>query len=431
MNVIIKLTNETNASRKGSRAYISTLICAVVFFVLLTLRDVHSVGINKNIFIVITGFCALTLKTNHLIYLFCFLFPLYVGLPGNYMTLILIIRLILENYRFKTSTFAISMLIAGYMFLQNLITGYTGIVPMMFIAGVILVLLLFSGKYKLDTVALVFMYSAGVAALGYIMLASTLNVYDFTELLSTSFRLGSSSVDYVAQGVMNVSVDPNFYGMFSICAISLAFPLAFQPKTKPLIRICLCLFIIVQIVVCLIGLSRTFILIFFAWIILYLVSQKNIKGTVIALIAVIVIVALVANYMPDVVEAVLDRFSDSDISTGNGRIRLITEFWNEWSSSIITFLFGIGLFNCNVHCMPLQFLFGGGLILFVLMVALFFSCKNFSRTKIPFSESLPFIVTFLMMCTVPAAGLLNYMFPLVLIGLITQNRKANDEGKII
>lgn len=420
---MIKPSNVINISEKRNESYISIIISAMAIFFLLLMRDAYSVGISKYLFLAIVCLCAVCMKTNHLIYLFCFLFPLYVGLPGNYMTLVLIIRLILETPRFKVSSLLLSIAIATYMFMQNIITEYTGIVPMMFIAGVIVILLLFTYKRELEPLSLIFMYSAGVAALGLIMLLSTLNYYGLKDLLSTSSRLGTSSVNYAGEGIMNVSVDPNFYGMFSMASISRAFPLIIKPKTKSLVKICLCLFILTQLIVCFIGLSRSFILVFAAWVVLYLLLQNNLKGKIIALIAIVATVILIIKFMPDVITAALSRFIDPDIVTGNGRIALVKKYWYEWSSNIYTLLFGVGMYNCNVHCMPLQFLFGGGLIMFCLVSALSFTYKTSKLSTRNLFDLLPFIVTFTMMCVVPAAGLLNYIFPLVFIGLSSNDMK--------
>ena len=422
-----KKSNTTiDISQKSNYSYMSIIIWGGIFFFFLLMRDAYSVGINKYIFLAMICVCAVYMKTNHLIYLFCFLFPLYVGLPGNYMTLVLIVRLGFEIHRFKVSSFMLSVAIAIYMFIQNIMTGYTGIVPMMFIAGTVLILLLFTYRQNLEALPMVLMYSAGVAALGFIMLSSTLKVYALTDLMSVSFRLGSSSVDYVDEGIMNVSVDPNFYGMFSIASISMVFPLLFQPKIKPIVKVLLSFFSLTQLIVCLIGLSRAFILVFVVWLLLYLLFQKNLKGTIIALIIISVVISLLINFMPNVIETALTRFDDSDMATGNGRIALIQEYLGEWSSSVVTMLFGVGLYKCNVHCMPLQFLFGGGLVMFILVMALFLSYKKSKLTKRKLFDYFPFIVTFAMMCTVPAAGLLNYIFPLVLIGLSMNNMEKEN-----
>jgi hypothetical protein len=55
--------------------------------------------------------------------------------------------------------------------------------------------------------------------------------------------------------------------------------------------------------------------------------------------------------------------------------------------------------------------------MFALGVLLLLSLRTNSRRKKSFAAKLPFIITFIMMCSVPALGLLNFMFPLVLVGL--------------
>lgn len=424
---MIKTNSENTVLYKEKNSNISIIIAALLIFVLLLMRDTYSIAINKYIFLFVVGLCTVCMKINNLIYLFCFLFPLYVGLPGNYLTLLLIIRLVFSVRIFNASSLMLSMAVAVCIFIQNILTGYTGIVPMILIAGVILVLMLFTcNKEILDPLPMILMYSAGVAALGLIMLLSTLQVYELIDLMSTSFRLGSSSVKYVEDEIMNVSVDPNFYGMFSIASISLAFPLILNSRTKSGVKICLIIFVLTSLIVCLIGLSRAFVLIFAVWMILYFLSQNNIKGSIVVLISIAVLVGILIKFMPNVIETVLARFEDSDMATGNGRIRLINEFFNKWSANVVTMLFGVGLFNCNVHCMPLQFLFGGGLVMFILVFALFISYRPSKTHKIKFSDLLPFIVTFMAMCTVPSATLINYFFPIVLIGLCMQNEKKLD-----
>lgn len=413
VNCMIDRNDETHVF-ENKHSYVSVIIVSVIFFVLLLMRDVYSVGINKYVFLALICICAIFMRLRGFIYLYCFLFPLYVGLPGNYMTVVLVIRMFFEVYRFKKSSFVLATGVAGYIFLQNIFNGHIGIVPMMIVINVVFVLLLFTYKTKMHIFPMIIMYSAGVASLGFIMLISTLKVYDLMDLMSTSFRLGSSNVNYVDEKIMNVSVDPNFYGLFSIASISNGFLYIFSEKTKQIEKILLIIFTLIQLIVCLIGLSRTFVVLFILWIVLYLVSQKNIRGVIIALIAIGLFVGFLFYFMPDVIEIVLARFEDSDMTTGNGRSILIQNFWKEWSKSIYTILFGVGLYSCNVHCLPLQFLFGGGVVLFSLILALCFSFAKYKGNS--FDQQLPFIVTFMFICTVPAATLLNFIFPIVLVG---------------
>lgn len=419
---MVMASNTMNSLQKTKRTYGSLILWALIIFFLLFLRDAYSVGINKYIFLGITCVCAFYMKTSDLIYLYCFLFPLYVGLPGNYMTLVLVVRLLLETRRFKATSLVLTLIIAAFMVFQNYTTGKTQIVHMMYIPGLLVVLLLFTHQRKLESTPMILMYSAGVAAVGIIMLVSTLRVHSLTELMSNAFRLGSSNVDYVEGGIMNVSMDPNFYGLFSISAISLAFPVFLDAKSSITVKACLVIFAFVQLVVGLTGLSRAFILVLLLWIGLSLLSMKNTRSTILAVFTIIVFLILLVIYMSDVIDTALARFDDLDILDGNGRLSGVKRFWNLWSGNLYYFFMGTGLFRCNVHCMPLQYLFGGGLLMAICVFGLYISYKPPRTTRRGLAEKLPFLATFIMMCSVPAATLLNFMFPLILVGLCAHNK---------
>ena len=420
---MIVASNTTNSLQKRKQSYRSLIFWAAVFFVLLLLRDTYSVGINKYIFLGIACVCALYMKTKDLIYLYCFLFPVYVGLPGNFMTLVLLLRFLCETRRFKTTSLMLTLLLSAFMIFQNFTTGKTAITQMMYIPGLLVVLMLFTHRQKLDTTPMVLMYSAGVATLGFIMLASTLRVHSLVDLMSNAFRLGTSNAAYTEENIMRVSVDPNFFGTFAISAISLAFPLFLHDNTSKITKGCLAIFAFVQLVVALTGLSRTFILVLLLWITISLLTMRNTKSTVFAVVTISLFFILLVVYMSDVLETAVGRFDDADISTANGRTTIVNRYWNTWRGNIYYMFFGVGLFRCNVHCVPLQMLFGGGLIYFILMLALFLSYRPAKTAQRSIMGKLPFFATFIMMCSVPAAPLLNCMFPLVIVGLCMQDNK--------
>ena len=420
---MVMASNTMNSLQKTKKTYGSLILWALIIFFLLFLRDAYSVGINKYIFLGITCVCVFYMKTSDLIYLYCFLFPLYVGLPGNYMTLVLVVRLLLETRRFKATSLVLTLFIAAFMVFQNYTTGNIGITHMMYIPGLFVVLMLFTHRQKLDIMPMVLMYSAGVAALGFIMLVSTLRVHSLVDLMSNAFRLGTSNSAYTEENIMRVSVDPNFYGAFAISAISLAFPLFLHPNTSKIRKAWFIIFAFIQLVVALTGLSRAFILVLLLWIAISLFTQRSVRNTVFAVITVGVFLFFLVIYMSDVIDVVLSRFYEEDILTANGRISGILRFWSIWSSSLYYIFLGVGLFRCNVHCVPLQMLFGGGLIYSILMFALFMSYKPVKPAQRSLVGRLPFLATSIMMCSVPAAPLLNYMFPLVIVGLCMDKTK--------
>ena len=151
-------------------------------------------------------------------------------------------------------------------------------------------------------------------------------------------------------------------------------------------------------------------------VLLFIFFQRGAKMMWIIL-GVAVVIALT---IPDVLDAIAIRFAGEDMVDGNGRIGLILKFYELWLGNPITVLFGVGLFNCNVHCTPLQFLFGGGIVLFALVIVLLISYIPKTMNKNKIASGLPFLITVGMMLTIPAAGLLNTMFPLVYVGLCSE-----------
>lgn len=117
----------------------------------------------------------------------------------------------------------------------------------------------------------------GVAALGLIMLISTLQVYDFVDLLTSSTRLGDDSMHFAEEGIMNVSIDPNFYGMFAITAISTGVEVlsGYESALSGSERSLMLVAVGSSLVVALIGLSRAFFMVLCVWGVLYALSRKK------------------------------------------------------------------------------------------------------------------------------------------------------------
>lgn len=402
------------------------LIASIVLMILLlSLRDIGGFAVNKYLFLLITAVTVFALPIDKVMYFIAFVMPLYVGLPGNYMTLIFLARFLLDyrKIRIKGTTFIFCILAGSYVLMQSFITNHTAISELMFFPGMVLVMFMFSVDVKIDKRKLILSYAVGVAALGLIMLIHTLQIYDFDVLLRSATRLGAVIIDYNKAEGMLVNVDPNFYGFFSITAISLgAGCINYRGKEKlpTLYMFGLLVSIGICVVISLIGLSRSFLLILIAWLLLYLLSIKNTRAFFISLSVILILTVIVINFIPDVWNALNDRFSDSSMATANGRTELITEFHEVWSEKLSTTLFGVGIFDCTIHCMPLQILYGGGLMfctLFVPYMITLLKNKSFKKSDGVLQKYLTLFATFAMSLTVPALALVNAMFPIALVGI--------------
>lgn len=407
------------------------LVCAIVsMIILLALRDIRGVGVSKYLFLLITAVASFAMPIDKVIYFISFAMPLYVGLPGNYMTAIFLARFLFDcnKLKFKMSTVITCFLCGAYAIISAFFTGHTSISELMFFPGMILITLIFSIDEKISRSKLVLCYATGVAALGAIMLLNTLNYCDFGDLLNSATRLGVVLID-LNKGVGNmiVNVDPNYYGTFIMPALSVGIMSIYEKsgdQKNTAVNILTVVAIGVSVAVGFVGLSRAFILVLCGWLLLYFVSVKNVKAFFGALAIILVLAIIVAVFMPSVLDALNERFHDSSMATANGRTVVISEFFKLWSANVGTMFFGAGLFDCNVHCMPLQVLFGGGFVFaalfFVYCITLHKPQKNKGNVL---HRYLPLVVTLLMSLTIPAIALVNVMYPVAFAGLCIQKEE--------
>lgn len=400
------------------------LIASILLMIfLLSIRDIGGFAVNKYLFLAVAAVAVCALPIDKVMCFIAFVMPLYVGLPGNYLTMIFLVRF-LFSYRRIHITFNTLMLCAlagGYALIQALVTNHTGVPELMFFPGMILVMFMFSLNVRIDKSELILSYAAGVAALGLIMLIHTLQFCDFGDLLTSTNRLGS--VLRAQKIEMVINVDPNYYGLFCIALISLSVKFLNGNSGKSADKISKALMILLTgicVTIGLIGLSRAFVLVAFIWLILYLLSVKKIKASLITLFSLLLVIVLVNWFMPNVFDALIERFNDNTMATGNGRTELVYSYHQQWVANISTMLFGVGIFDCEVHCMPLQVLYGGGLVfcvLFVLYMITLLKSGNSRNYGGVVQKYLPLAMTIAMSCTVPALLLINIMYPIIITEL--------------
>ncbi len=248
------------------------------------------------------------------------------------------------------------------------------------------------------------------------MLVTTLNYYSVSELLSSSSRFGARGMlDDKTVSTMVVSIDPNFLGMDAIAAVASS-SLIVKKMDTALKRTSLIILIVLTAVIPLLGLSRSYVIALAFWVLIYIMSQRSLKNKIIFIAAAAAVVVLSVVLFPDVYSAILDRFSEGDVSTGNGRIDLIIKYAIPWNETLSTLLFGIGLYVCHTHCAPLLYLFGIGIFGVLILAALELRYIRLikGKNRVGIKGWVPFIATLFMSATIPAAGAISYIFPLFL-----------------
>lgn len=419
MNAVWTVSVENTKESSHSKGMIASILLMIF---LLYIRDIGGFAVNKYLFLAVAAVSVCALPIDKVMCFIAFVMPLYVGLPGNYMTMIFLVRFLLEcrKLRFRADILMLCLLAGGYAFIQSVVTNHTAISELMFFPGMILVMFMFSLDVRIEKSELILSYATGVAALGLIMLIHTLQFCDFGDLLTSTNRLGS--VLRAQNNEMVINVDPNYYGLYCIALISLSVKFLNDNSRKSAGKISKTLMILLTgicVAIGLIGLSRSFFLVMIAWLLLYLLSVKNVRAFLVSVSVILIATVLVINFIPGVWNALNDRFSDSTMATGNGRTELIAKFHELWSATLSSMLFGVGIFDCNIHCMPLQVLYGGGLIfciLFVLYMIALLKNKNTWKNGGVVQKYLPLTMTIAMSCTVPALALINIMYPITLAG---------------
>lgn len=419
-----------SAGNTKELSYSKGLIASIALIIfLLSVRDIGGFAVNKYLFLAVAAVAVCALPIDKVMCFIAFVMPLYVGLPGNYMTLIFLARFLLDykKMHIKVTTFVFCILAGSYAVIQAFVTNHTSISELMFFPGMVLIMFMFSLNVRIDKSELILSYATGVAALGLIMLIHTLQFCDFGDLLTSTNRLGSV---LRAQNIeMVINVDPNYYGLFCIALISLSVKFLNDNSRKSADKISKTLMILLTgicVTIGLIGLSRSFFLVMIAWLLLYLLSVKNVRAFLVSVSVVLIAAVLVINFIPDVWNALNDRFSDSTMATGNGRTELVYTYHQQWAANISTILFGSGIFDCEVHCMPLQILYGGGIVFSILFVSYILSLVkkfDFKKNGGALQILLPLLTTVLMSCSVPALQLINITYPIIITELCINEKE--------
>ena len=397
------------------------ILAGILVAVFVLLRDTAGIEVNKFLLLLIAAVPLLSLKVEYSVVFAAFLIPLYVGLPGNYISMVLLLRLVFEYVRGKLrldfSLFLASIAVTLYLIITNVIWGSTSVYHLMGAMDFVVLALFASATLQYGKTKFVILaFSTGVAVVGVSMLSATLQYYTLAELMSDSSRLGYTGMlgEELGEEAMIATIDPNFYGM-NVMALASCGYLFLTSKGEKKGKIWMLIALLVALAICLIGLSRTFLLALVIWAVLALFTETNIGRAVGVTVAAGVAVLLFVLLFPEVVEGFTRRFSEADIMGANGRFDLIFEHASVWSENLVSTLFGGGLYNNNTHCAPLLYLYGVGVVGMVFLVWWFgriLVLSNQTAKGRGVYRFVPFVVTFLLFSTIPAAGALNYTFPL-------------------
>jgi len=390
---------------------------SVAIFGLLFLRDAMGYSVNKWIFLIILAPLLLFLSERNMMTLWCFVMPLYVGLPGNYLTLIMLARFglkyILNGFKAKDPVLFITVFLAAiYILAQNLFFGITTIFRNMFVIELFIAYFVFCEEEKNNFGRMFTSYAVGVATVGIIMLVYTLRLYGLDELFTASTRLGSTA----RPDEMTIIIDSNYYGLYVIAVLSIGWLMLRkrQLSRKQMVLVSLSMF--AAIFVACVGLSRAFILGMALWVMMVILVEKNIGMKVFFTLFVAIIACIIYWAIPGAVEALLERFEGDDMATGNGRITFIIDYGRQWLETPWTIMFGVGFAGCRVHCMHAQYIFGLGIIgagFYAAMGSCYWiRARQQGRKYRAFEYAIPAISAQIIAATIPIAQAFTFLMPI-------------------
>ena len=89
---------------------------------LLLLRDLGGVSVNKYLYLALVAIATFLLPIEKVVYLISFLMPLYVGMPGNYMTIVFLVRFLpeIKSLKVNARNWVFCILAGGYALVQAL-----------------------------------------------------------------------------------------------------------------------------------------------------------------------------------------------------------------------------------------------------------------------------------------------------------------------
>ena len=418
-----------------ARRYILPVSCiGVGFFVVL--RDVLGVSVSKYIFLLICVSALVLMKTEHVALFLFFLVPLYAGLPGNYLTIFFLVRLGASFYHERKrrevavplAVFALGFIV--FLFVQNFIKGYTSVYHYAICMEIGLLFLLSELKLDFSARHALTLYVLGTALVGFAALSVYAEEYSLSAILLGQIRFG----DIYGEGGMRMTIDPNFLGFHCLGGIALEAEAIRRDFAKGIMRwetLASALLLIPLMFLGLIGLSRAFFVCLFLLICCELfLCGRTPKGLLDCLCTLgfcaVLGYGVISSRFSSLFQTLLDRFSMSDLRNANGRLELIDRWLGEWLSTAESFLFGVGLFQTNVHFTALQYLFGLGICgAFFAFGFFYFWAKNIGFC-LKGERFAPFLTVFVMSCSVPAGASLTAFFPFVAVVMISDPLKYED-----
>lgn len=401
------------------------VIFTILIIALLYLRDLAGFGIGSiSLTLFVIGSAVLLNKVN-LIYFIYFLLPLACGLPSTYIYPLLIVLLFVKQRTIYFSGLPFFLLFVVLELLHYPFYDFPTdpFVFLNYIAA--LFLFVYSITFNVQNVQSVkcakyFCLGVTVLTIGIISNTIVRGVDFFSEM----FRIGNmTEVDEGLEGIITLSINANSLAYYSIASLSISLLLVLYKKIS---YVEFGLYSFVSFIGGLFTMSRTWFVTLFVMMILFvLFNKKNrLMFFTISILAVLVVVLLI-NANPIILEGFTSRFVDdmTDLRTAGDRTVIFSEYQHFLNTHSLYYLFGTGasyyrevtLLPNAIHNSLQQILLSYGFIgLIIMLLSLFVIIKKSGVSRnwisiVPmivvliFLQTLQFLNPAYLMCPVAAA----------------------------
>lgn len=392
------------------------LILIFVFGVclLLGLRDIAGLEINKFIIVVFCSICFFVSSFKNLVLMVSFLIPLLCGMPGTYL-MPLVLLLVLTKYGIPKKSMLLILFFTCLEIFDSLFYTNFALNDTVQYCSFLGILFFFvystelKNNFKLQYDACRY-YLYGSSFLCLAIFTSTIKTASdnwLTLFANGWFRFGDVQADEFS-GMM-LKLNANSLAYFACIGVFLALVYALNKKEKNK-----SLYYIIAAVHLIIGIftvSRAFfILTLLSAVIIVFMSLKT-KRQFLLLIFILLIITFFTivgiHYLPNVVDGIVNRFEDKNIATAGGRTELLTAYFDAFFEN------------------PRFLLTGTGVLGYKEMIGIYGSIHN-ALQQLIICLGIPGSVLFLVGLIVPgikdvkAVSNNMYILPLLVVGLFLQ-----------
>ena len=324
----------------------NVLIFILMITMMLVVRDLMDVSINKYIFVaVIIAFCLFSSKDD-IPAMACFLFPLLWGLPYTWFIAPITIIYLLKKKHIKRKV----MFLIGFFVLAEIIATLwypeEGLINIIKYLSVISTFFVFLYEEEVDKKSCINAFTAGLVVLCAVIFIKTLMTAPSNWLdlfVKGWFRFGMQQVEEGSD--ITLKVNANSLAYYSVTGVALGLVGIDQyEKRKRILSLVATLFFILMGVM---TLSRSWMVAVALCILLFLVGRarsfRSAAQTVLIGVVAVIAIAYVIQVVPELREGFIGRWQSSDVATGNERTDLFWEYHGIWLSNIRYILTGTGV----------------------------------------------------------------------------------------